>query len=114
MADPAASSSMPSTRTSTPQRPADTPPSSPPSEGSADKMEDSADKGVSETMRAEEEKMRQISERDEAKRQQRLDEEREKDLKGGPGAVDGKFKALEYLLSQSKVHGSARSSRAPD
>lgn len=66
-------------------------------------MEDTADKGISSTMRAEEEKMRQISEQDEAQRQRKLDGEREKDLKGGPGAVDSKFKALEYLLSQSKV-----------
>ena len=30
-------------------------------------------------------------------------EERKKDVEGGPERVDQKFKALEYLLSQSKV-----------
>lgn len=94
---------MPSSKAETPVKPedVDTPPSSPPSDGH--ESDSKSDYGLSETMRAEEEKMRQKSERDEAQRQERLEAERKKDLQGGSGAVDGKFKALEYLLSQSKV-----------
>ena len=67
------------------------------------KIEGDADYGVSETMREEEEKMRKMSERDEVQRQKKMEQERKKDLEGGSGAVDSKYKALEYLLSQSKV-----------
>lgn len=66
-------------------------------------MEASGEDTVSATMLAEEERMRELSERDEAKRNQRLEAERKKDLDGGKEVVDSKFKALEYLLSQSKV-----------
>ncbi|KAK5700805.1 putative ATPase [Elasticomyces elasticus] len=44
----------------------------------------------------------QVLEREEEKHQRKLAAEREKDVKSG--AVDSKFKALEYLLSQSKLY----------
>lgn len=68
------------------------------------KDEGDADYGVSETMRKEEEKMRKISDKEESARQEKMEAEREQDRKGGSEAVDSKYKALEYLLSQSKVH----------
>ncbi|KEQ63013.1 SWI/SNF chromatin remodeling complex component [Aureobasidium melanogenum CBS 110374] len=40
----------------------------------------------------------------EEKRDQELEAERQKDLKGGKKVVDTKFKALEYLLNQSKLY----------
>ena len=67
------------------------------------KNEGDADYGVSETMREEETRMREISEKDEEKRQKKLEQDRKKDLDGGSAAMDSKYKALEYLLSQSKV-----------
>lgn len=60
---------------------------------------------VNETMQAEEERMRAISRKQDEEREARYDKEREADIKGGSKAVDTKFKALEYLLSQSKVRG---------
>jgi len=59
--------------------------------------------GVSGTMRAEEERMRAVSSKEEQQRASRLEKEREADIKGGKDGVDTKFKALEFLLSQSKV-----------
>lgn len=59
--------------------------------------------GVSDTMQKEEEQMRQKREKEDAVRDRRLKKERRKDVEGGPEKVDAKFKALEYLLSQSKV-----------
>ena len=44
-----------------------------------------------------------IREKEEAKRDERMAKERQKDVDSGKDAVDHKFKALEYLLSQSKV-----------
>lgn len=103
MAGPSSSSPMPSTKASTPQKDMETPPSSPPSEGDDGKKQEQRDPGISETMRTEEEKMRQLSMKDETDRQKKMEAERKKDMEGGSGAVDSKFKALEYLLSQSKV-----------
>lgn len=54
-------------------------------------------------MREEEEKMARIREKEEAKRDEHMAKERKKDIEGGKEVVDTKFKALEYLLSQSKV-----------
>jgi len=61
--------------------------------------------GVSGTMRAEEERMRAVSRKEEEQRASKLEKEREADIKGGKDGVDTKFKALEFLLSQSKVSG---------
>lgn len=58
---------------------------------------------VSESMKSEEQKLQTAHEKEEAKREEELKRQRQQDLSGGKGAVDKKFKALEYLLNQSKV-----------
>jgi ATP-dependent DNA helicase len=55
-------------------------------------------------MEEEEAKFAAAREKQDAKHNRRLAEERAKVLKGGKDAVDSKFKALEYLLSQSKLY----------
>jgi len=55
-------------------------------------------------MLAEEEQMRQSNEKSELARSSKLEEARKADLAGGEEVVDKKFKALEYLLSQSKLY----------
>ena len=67
--------------------------------------------GVSGTMRAEEERMRTASRKQEEQRASKLEKEREADIKGGKDGVDTKFKALEFLLSQSKVSRRVKCSR---
>ncbi|KAM0712304.1 hypothetical protein Q7P37_011399 [Cladosporium fusiforme] len=71
-----------------------TPPTSP----------ETRENGPTEAMRKEEEQMEQARAKEEAKRERKLAAERQKDIKGGPAAVDTKYKALEYLLSQSKLY----------
>ncbi|KAJ9636720.1 putative ATPase [Coniosporium tulheliwenetii] len=83
-----ASDTTPTTR-STPSTPASSPPPS---------------ASVSKTMIAEEEQMRQNSDAHEVARSSKLEESRKADLAGGEEVVDKKFKALEYLLSQSKLY----------
>ncbi|TKA82692.1 hypothetical protein B0A55_01496 [Friedmanniomyces simplex] len=73
---------------------ASTPPTSP----------DSPNGGPTEAMQKEEARMAAVRRKEEEKRQRKLAAEREKDLKGGPAAVDSKYKSLEYLLSQSKLY----------
>lgn len=64
------------------------------------------DPTVSDAMLKEEEKMRQAREKTDLAREKALAKERQKDIEGGSEAVDTKFKALEYLLSQSKLYSS--------
>lgn len=71
-----------------------TPPTSP----------DSREHGPTEAMRKEEEKMAQARQKQDEKHEKQLAAQREKDMKEGPQAVDSKYKALEYLLSQSKLY----------
>lgn len=54
-------------------------------------------------MRAEEEKMQKASRKQDEARDKKFQRERQKDIQGGEKVVDNKFKALEYLLSQSKA-----------
>lgn len=93
--------------TESPQQAASTPASSPPPRPDVDdgdiKGTAKSQLGVSETMEEEERKMAAISRKDEEDRDRKLREDRQQDIKGGEKAVDSKFKALEYLLSQSKV-----------
>jgi len=90
-----------------PQETASTPPSSPPSSGyegdGHSEHDEEGSANVPEHMRAEEEKMRQISRKQDEARDKGFEMERQKDIRGGEKVVDNKFKALEYLLSQSKV-----------
>lgn len=48
--------------------------------------------------------MSEARKKEDEKRERKLAAEREKDIKGGPQAVDTKYKALEYLLSQSQLY----------
>ncbi|EOD44193.1 putative snf2 family helicase atpase protein [Neofusicoccum parvum UCRNP2] len=64
------------------------------------------DPAVSDAMLKEEEKMRQAREKTDLAREKALAKDRQKDIEGGSEAVDTKFKALEYLLSQSKLYSS--------
>ncbi|KAL1297978.1 hypothetical protein AAFC00_006485 [Neodothiora populina] len=59
---------------------------------------------VSATMEAEEANMAAARAKLESKREAALESEREKDMEGGEEVVGTKFKALEYLLSQSKLY----------
>ncbi|GAB7359043.1 hypothetical protein MBLNU230_g5115t1 [Neophaeotheca triangularis] len=62
------------------------------------------DNGATEAMQKEEAQMAEQRRKEDTKRERKLAAEREKDIKGGPHAVDTKYKALEYLLSQSKLY----------
>jgi ATP-dependent DNA helicase len=55
-------------------------------------------------MQKEEEQMAKAREKEDAKRERKLAADRKKDMEGGSSAVDTKYKALEYLLSQSKLY----------
>jgi ATP-dependent DNA helicase len=59
--------------------------------------------GVSKEMQVVEEQMRLKHEKDDLEREQKMEKERQEDLKGGKEVLDAKFKALEHLLSKSKV-----------
>ena len=48
--------------------------------------------------------MAKAREKEDAKRERKLAADRKKDMEGGSSAVDTKYKALEYLLSQSKLY----------
>lgn len=61
---------------------------------------------VSSAMQAEEDQMRRAREKQDERREKALAAERQRDIAGGADAVDTKFKALEYLLSQSKLYSS--------
>jgi ATP-dependent DNA helicase len=71
-----------------------TPPTSP----------ETRDNGLTEAMQKEEEQMAKAREKEDAKRERKLAADRKKDLEGGSSAVETKYKALEYLLSQSKLY----------
>ncbi|CAK1361083.1 Lymphoid-specific helicase [Cercospora beticola] len=62
------------------------------------------DDGPTEAMHKEEARMAELRRKEDEKREKKLAAEREKDLKGGSEGVDTKYKALEYLLSQSKLY----------
>ena len=74
---------------------ASTPPTSPETRGGG---------GPTEAMEKEEAKMGEARRKQDGKREREMADEREKDLKGGKEVVDTKYKALEYLLSQSKLY----------
>ncbi|KAI5357757.1 Putative helicase, P-loop containing nucleoside triphosphate hydrolase, SNF2-like domain superfamily [Septoria linicola] len=60
--------------------------------------------GPTEAMQKEEARMAEFRRKEDEKREKKLSAEREKERKGGDEAVDTKYKALEYLLSQSKLY----------
>lgn len=64
----------------------------------------SPEDGPTEAMQKEEARMAEARHKEEQKREKKLAADRAKELKGGGEAVDTKYKALEYLLSQSKLY----------
>jgi signal recognition particle GTPase len=80
-----------------------TPDSSPPPSHSDSSVEKSNDPGISEAMLKEEEAIRKRMDKEEKAHDAKMAKERSNLVKQGSGAVDKKFKALEYLLNQSKV-----------
>lgn len=57
-------------------------------------------------MLAEEKRMSELRRKQDDKRDRELAAERKKDMEGGKEVVDQKYKALDYLLSQSKLYSS--------
>lgn len=64
----------------------------------------SPDDGPTEAMEKEEAQMAEQRRKEDEKREREMAAEREKDVEGGKEVVDSKYKALEYLLSQSKLY----------
>ncbi|KXL41472.1 hypothetical protein M433DRAFT_157407 [Acidomyces richmondensis BFW] len=60
--------------------------------------------GPTKAMQDEEEKMAKLRQLEDEKREEKMAAERKKDLQAGPEALDQKYKALEYLLNQSKLY----------
>jgi hypothetical protein len=58
---------------------------------------------ASKSMQAEEERMRAQREKDDAKRDAKLEKERQEDIKSGRDVLDKKFQQLEFLMNKSKV-----------
>ncbi len=71
-----------------------TPPTSP----------ESGNGGTTDAMEQEEKRMADVRRKQDEKRERELEASREEDIKGGRKVVDQKYKALEYLLSQSKLY----------
>jgi ATP-dependent DNA helicase len=59
--------------------------------------------GVSKEMQAEEERMRTQREKGDAKRDVKLERERQEDIESGREVLDKKFQQLEFLMNKSKV-----------
>jgi ATP-dependent DNA helicase len=59
--------------------------------------------GVSSAMQKEEERMRALREKNDAKRDAQLEKERQEDMKSGREVLDKKFQQLEFLMNKSKV-----------
>ncbi|KIW02331.1 uncharacterized protein PV09_06476 [Verruconis gallopava] len=78
--------------------PRSTPASSPPPD-----MNNSEDRAQSDEMRHEIEEMARRRREEQAARDAEMEKKRNEDLKGGQKHMDDKFKALNYLLNQSKL-----------
>jgi len=59
--------------------------------------------GISKDLQQEEDRMRAQREKDDAKRDAQLAEERRQDIKSGKAVLDKKFQQLEFLMNKSKV-----------
>jgi ATP-dependent DNA helicase len=59
--------------------------------------------GVSKGMQAEEQRMKAQRVKDDAKRDAKLEKERQEDIKSGREVLDKKFQQLEFLMNKSKV-----------
>jgi ATP-dependent DNA helicase len=58
---------------------------------------------VPKSMQQEEQRMRTQREKDDAKREAKLEKERQEDIKSGREVLDKKFQQLEFLMNKSKV-----------
>jgi hypothetical protein len=96
-------SSVSSNMTPVSEQSAQTTPASSPSPSDHDTSKEAA---ISDAMKREEEAMARKAQKEQAQRDDVMEKERKKDLEAGSETVDKKFKALEYLLNQSKVHTS--------
>ncbi|KAF2197289.1 SNF2 family helicase/ATPase-like protein PasG [Delitschia confertaspora ATCC 74209] len=76
-----------------------TPASSPP----AADMEENKD-NVSKKMLEEEEKLRVLREKEDKKLEEKMEKERQVDLKSGRDVLDKKFQQLEFLMNKSKLY----------
>lgn len=61
------------------------------------------DDNVSKAMQDEEARVRLQREKDDAKRDAKLEKERQEDIKSGKDVLDKKFQQLEFLMNKSKV-----------
>lgn len=61
------------------------------------------DDNVSKAMQDEEARVRSQREKDDAKRDAKLEKERQEDIKSGKDMLDKKFQQLEFLMNKSKV-----------
>lgn len=61
------------------------------------------DDNVSKAMQDEEARVRLQREKDDAKRDAKLEKERQEDIKSGKDMLDKKFQQLEFLMNKSKV-----------
>ncbi|KAF2014304.1 ISWI chromatin-remodeling complex ATPase ISW2 [Aaosphaeria arxii CBS 175.79] len=62
------------------------------------------DDGVSKELQAEEDRMRALREKEDAKRDAKLEKERQEDLESGKQLLDKKFQQLEFLMNKSKLY----------
>ncbi|KAI4923983.1 hypothetical protein J4E85_008142 [Alternaria conjuncta] len=76
-----------------------TPASSPP-------PADMDSESVPQSMQREEKRMRTQREKDDAKREAKLEKERQEDIKSGREVLDKKFQQLEFLMNKSKLYAS--------
>ncbi|KAF1940553.1 ISWI chromatin-remodeling complex ATPase ISW2 [Clathrospora elynae] len=61
---------------------------------------------ASKSMQDEEERMRAQREKNDAKRDAKLEKDRQEDLKSGKAVLDKKFQQLEFLMNKSKLYAS--------
>jgi len=76
-----------------------TPASSPP-------PADMETESVPKSMQQEEQRMRAQREKDDARREAKLEKERQEDIKSGREVLDKKFQQLEFLMNKSKLYAS--------
>ncbi|KNG46781.1 iswi chromatin-remodeling complex atpase isw2 [Stemphylium lycopersici] len=65
-----------------------------------------ADMNVPASLQKEEERMRTQREKEDAKRDAKLEKERQEDIKSGREVLDKKFQQLEFLMNKSKLYAS--------
>lgn len=82
-----------------------TPASSPPS-ADMDDQPKNADNDVPSNLQQEEDRMRAAREKEDAKRNAKLEKERQADIKSGKEVLDKKFQQLEFLMNKSKLYAS--------